>query len=233
MNNVDKSKILKVLQILSIAFMAVMLAVMVVLMIKYDINPTNAAELSKYLQGGIFTVIIILIVFSVVKSFALVFPPSLLFAISGIFFENYWVAVSVNFVATALSLFLPYFLGRFTGMSIVDSLKQRFTKIKKIDDFAGANEFLIVFIVKASGMLPSDLSSLLFGAMNISFKKYVLAANLGLIPVNVLWTLLGNKGDVSNPLSLLYILPIPIFTVVATVIMKKLAKKSQKANQAE
>lgn len=229
----DKGKIVKVLQLLSVIFMAVMLAIMVFLMIKYNISPANAAELSKYLQGGVFTVILILIVFSAVKSFALVFPPSLLFTISGIFFDNYWGAVTVNFVATFLSLFLPYFLGRFTGMSFVDSLKQRFPKIKRIDDFAGANEFLIIFIVKASGLLPSDLSSVLFGAMNMNFKKYVLAANLGLIPVNILWTLLGNKGDVSNPLSLLYILPIPVFTIVATIIMKNLAKKSQNANQGE
>lgn len=228
MNNRNE-KMVKGLQIASSVFVVVMLVAMVILMIKYNITPSNAKELSTYFRGGAVTVAVIMIVFSVVKSFALIFPPVLLFAISGIFFDNFWLAVSVNFIATSLSLFLPYFLGKFTGKSMVDTLKQRFPKIKKIDDFADANEFTVVFVVKATGLLPSDLSSLLFGAMNISFTKYIVAANLGMIPINILWTLLGYKGDVSNPLSLLYILPIPIFAVAVTFFMKKMSKKSNKA----
>ncbi len=219
-------KMVKILQIASSVFMAIMLVAVVVMMIKYNITPANAAELSTYLKGGIVTMSLILVVFSVVKSFALVFPPALLFAISGIVFKNYWLAVFINFIATALSLFLPYFLGKFTGKDMVDTLKNKFPKVKKIDDFADANEFAVVFVIKASGLIPSDLSSLLFGAMNISFSKYVIAANLGMLPLNFLWTLLGNKGDVSNPLSFLYVLPIPVFAVVATTLMKKLTKKT-------
>lgn len=218
-------KLIKGLQIASGVFMAVMLIVMVVLMIKYNITPANAKELSSYFRGAATTIALLMIVFSVVKSFALVFPPALLFAISGIVFENLWVAVAVNFVGNALSMLLTYFLGRFTGKPMIDALKLKFPKIKKLDDFTEANDSAVVFCIKASGLLPSDLSSVLFGAMNIGFTKYVLAANLGMLPINILWTLLGNKGDVSNPLSFLYVLPIPIFAVFATVLMKKLSKK--------
>lgn len=114
---------------------------------------------------------------------------------------------------------------------MVESLAKSFPKIKKIDDFAGANEFTIIFFIKASGLLPTDLSSVIFGAMNMNFGKYIVAANLGLLPLNLLWALVGNKGDVSNPLSLLYVLPIPVFTVVAGFILKKVADKQK--NQAE
>ncbi len=238
MNNKDSKqnktdKIVKVLQIAAMVFMAVMLVAVVILMVKYDIKPANAAEISTYLTGGALTVSIGIIIFSVVKSFALVFPPALIFAVVGIFFDNLWVAVLVNFISTVLSLFLPYFLGRFTGASMVESLKNKFPKVKKIDEFAGANESLVVFLIKASGLLPSDLSSVLFGAMNMDFKKYIIAANLGMLPINVLWTLLGNKGDVSNPLSLLYILPIPIFAVIASILMKKLSKKNKEKTKEE
>lgn len=220
-------KLVKSLQIASSVFMVIMLVAVVILMVKYNITPGNAAEIATYLQGGAMTIALVMIVFSIVKSFALVFPPALLFAISGIIFENLWLAVAVNFIATALSLFLPYFLGKFTGKDMVDTLKKKFPKVKKIDDFADANEFAVVFVIKASGLLPSDLSSLLFGAMNISFAKYIVAANLGMLPINVLWTLLGNKGDVSNPLSFLYVLPIPVFAVAATTLMKKMSKKKK------
>ena len=227
MNNKNE-KLVKVLQIASTVFMVVMLVGMVILMIKYNITPANAKELSTYFQGGAVTIAVLMIVISVVKSFALVFPPALLFAISGIVFDNFWVAVAVNFVANALSMLLTYFLGRFTGKSMVDTLKEKFPKVKKIDDFTESNQSAVVFCIKASGLLPSDLSSVLFGAMNISFPKYLVAANLGMLPIDILWTLLGYKGDVSKPLSFIYILPITIFAVCATVLMKKMSNKKNK-----
>ena len=226
-------KLVKGLQIASGIFMAVMLVVMVILMIKYNITPANADELSTYFQGGAVTIAVLMIAISVVKSFALVFPPALLFAISGIVFENFWVAVAVNFVGNALSMLLTYYLGRFTGKPMVDTLKKKFPKVQKLDDFTEANDSAVVFCIKASGLLPSDLSSVLFGAMNISFTKYVIAANLGMLPIDILWTLLGYKGDVSNPLSFLYVLPIPIFAVFATILMKKMSNKKNKPEQSE
>ena len=92
---------------LVIVFMLAMLVLCVIFMKKYDISIKNAAELKQYLQGGVFAIAGVMIGFSVVKSFALVFPPAILFALSGIVFENYFFAVAVNLVATALSLILP------------------------------------------------------------------------------------------------------------------------------
>ena len=104
---------------------------------------------------------------------------------------------------------------------MVNALKGRFKAIKKLDDFAGENSFAVVFIFKAGGLMPSDLSSLIFGAMNIPFSKYFIASNLGLLVLNVLWTLLGAKGDLSNPFTFLYALPALLFAIIASVVMSK------------
>ncbi len=218
-------KLIKALQIFSFLFMAAMLTACIVFMAKNHISVKTADQLTKYLSGGAFTVALILIGFSIVKSFALVFPPAILFVLSGMVFENFRIAVAVNCIATALSLILPYFLGRFTGKSMIEALTERFKAIKKIDDFADANSFALVFIFKAGGFMPSDLSSLIFGAMNIPFGKYFAAANLGMLILNVLWTLLGSKGDVTNPFSYLYALPALVFAILASVIMNKVKKK--------
>ncbi len=47
------------------------------------------------------------------KSFALVFPPAVIFAVSGLLFDNLWVAIGVNFIGVALSVIAPYYLGQF------------------------------------------------------------------------------------------------------------------------
>lgn len=220
-------KVIKALQILSFIFMLGMLVACVIFLSKNNISVSNVDALTKYLTGGTITVALIIIGFSIVKSFALIFPPAVLFVLSGIVFGDLKTAVLVNAIASEVSLILPYFLGKFMGMEMVESLKKRFKAIKKLDDFTDENSFAVVFVFKAGGLMPSDLSSLIFGAMNIPFGKYFLASNLGLLVLNVLWSLLGAKGDLSNPLSYLYALPALVFAVLASVVMSKRQKKKQ------
>ena len=223
-------RLVKILQILSFAFMLVMLVLCVIFMKKNNISVKNVDALTQYLTGSTITVALIITAFSVVKSFALIFPPAVLFVISGIVFDNMLTAVLVNFIATACSLILPYYLGRFTGLEMVNTLKKRFKAIRKLDDFTDENSTAVVLIFKAGGLMPSDLSSLIFGAMGIPFGKYFLVSNLGLLVLNVLWTLVGAKGDLSNPLSFLYALPALLFALAASVFMSVRKKKKSAIN---
>lgn len=225
-NTPDKyGKIVKVLQIISFVIMLAMVVLCMIFLKKNNISVKNVDALTGYLVGGTFTVALIIIGFCIIKSFALVFPPAVLFVVSGIVFDNMGTAILVNAIATACSLILPYFLGKFMGMDAVNSLKKRFKAIKKLDDFADENSFSLVFIFKASGMIPTDLSSLIFGAMNIPFSKYYIASNLGLLVINILWTLVGAKGDLDNPLSFLYTLPALLFGILGTVVLGVRQKK--------
>lgn len=221
-------KLVKVMQSISFAFMTVMLVVCVIFLKKNNISISNVDALAQYLTGGTATIIGIIVLFSVVKSFALIFPPVVLFVLSGVVFEDFLTAFLVNALATACSLILPYFLGRFTGTDMVNALKKRFKAIKKLDDFTDANSTAVVFIFKAGGLIPSDLSSLIFGAMNIPFAKYFITSNIGMLVLNFLWTLVGSKGDLTNPLSYLYALPALIFALVASLALGAYNKKKNK-----
>ena len=222
-------KVIKALQIAAIAFMIAMVVTMLIVMNKFDISVENAAMISSYISGGTLTVALIIISFTVIKSFALVFPPAIILAVSGLLFDNVWTAILVNAIAVACSVVLPYFFGRFAGKDLLDTLKARFPKIKKLDDFAGQNEFMVVYVVKASGVVPSDLMSVIYGAMGVNFWKFFMASNLGMLPFNVLFSFLANKGDLSNPYSLLYIIPIPVFVVIMSFVVKKMTKKKGNA----
>lgn len=218
-------RLIKALQIAAGIFMVAMVAAMLVVMSRFDISVENAAELSTYIKGGTLTIALIIIAFTVVKSFALVFPPAVIFAVSGLLFDNLWVAIAVNLIGVALGMIMPYYLGKFAGKDLLDSLKARFPKIRKLDDFAGRNEFMVVYVVKAAGVVPSDLMNVIYGAMDVNFTKFFIASNLGTLPFNILFTLLANKGDLSNPYTLLYILPIPVFVVIMSVVVKKMTTK--------
>ena len=101
------AKLIKVLQILSFVFMGVMIATMLILINKLDISIDNAGKIAEYIKGGTVTVGLIIIAFTVVKSFALVFPPAVIFAVSGLIIDNVWVAICINAVAVALSVIYP------------------------------------------------------------------------------------------------------------------------------
>lgn len=218
---------MKALQTVSIVFMAATLVAMLILIKKFNISIENAYELSSYIKGGTLTVALIIIAFTAIKSFTLVFPLAVIFAVSGLLFENVLLAIAVNFIAIALSFILQYYFGKFAGKDLLDTLKARFPKIKKIDDFTGKNEFMVVYVIKASGIGPSDLLSVVFGAMNVNFRKFFFASNLAMLPFNVFFTLLAHKGDLTNPNNLLYLVPIAAFSVLMSLVFKKMTGKNK------
>ena len=227
-------KLINALQIAAGIFMLAMVILCIYLTQKYNIKVSNIPELSKMLTGGTLTLAIGIIIFSVVKSFALVFPPAVIFSICAYIMPNFWVALIVNIISVFLSLSIPYFLGRFTGAGMVDTLKGKFKAIKKIDEFAGANETEMTFAIKLSGIMPGDLSSLLFGAMGISFKNYTIGANLGNLPLVIVYTFFGIalKSVGEKPwVAMIPVTVIIVFMLIASLITKNLIKKTKAQNQ--
>lgn len=227
-------KLVKALQIVAGVFMVAMVVLCIILIQKYDIKVSNIPELSQKITGGTVTIALGIILFSVVKSFALVFPPAVIFAICGYLMPNYWLALLINLISVFLSLSIPYFLGRFTGASMVDTLKGKFKALKKLDDFAGVNEMQMTFAVKLSGILPGDLSSLVFGAMGISYKNYMVGANLGMLPLAIVYTLFGCalKSIGEKPwLAAIPVVVIIVFILIASLITKRLIAKTKAAQE--
>ena len=223
--------LLKAVQIIPVIFTALMIIFCVAFIVKNDISITKLDNLAVYFGGGVVMMSLMMILFNVVKSFALIITPVYLYALSGLIYENISLAIGVNFIGTFISLILIYYLGRFMGMDAVNSLKKRFKAIEKFDTFTGENAFVIVFVCKVGAILPSDLNSLVFGAMNIPFVPYFVASNIALLILNVSWTLFTAKGSFTDPASYLYILPAIIIAVAGTVYVSVKEKKKSRAKQ--
>lgn len=235
----DYSKLIKVLQIATGILLVVFVVIGIYLINKYNIKVSNIKGLSEMISGGALTISLIIIGVSVLKSFTLVFPPAVVMSICGYMLPNFFLALIVNIISIVLSLVIPYFLGRFTGAGMVDTLSKKFKAIKKIDDFAGTNELKLTAVFKFAGLLPGDLSSLLFGAMNISFKNFMLGATLGNLPLIVAYTLFGtvlkNVGEAPWVVAIPIVIII-LFLVIASIITKKMIsdnKKKQLEEKAE
>lgn len=220
---------IKFLQSLSCIFIIAMIAVGVVFISKNKISVNNIEAITHYIHGGTFTVSLIIIIFTVIKSFTLVFPPVVMYFVAGVVLGDPFLAVLVNFIASALSLILPYYFGRFTGKEMLRTLEKKFKAVKKLEDFTDENTSVVIFVLKVSGVIPSDLTSVIFGAMNIPFGKYFLFSNLGLLALNVSWSFIGAWGELTDPLTYLYMIPIVICLIGSFIYMKKVRKNKKEA----
>ena len=228
-NAKDYSSLVKFLQILTGVILIICVIIGIYLINKYNIKVSNIKNLSENFAGvTTLNIALVLIGIAVVKSFVLVFPPAVLLSISAYTLPNFAVALLVNIVSIVLSLIIPFFLGKFTGAGMVETLKAKFKPVKKIDDFVGVNEVKMTAIIKFSGIMPGDLSSLLFGSMNLSFKNYMAGAVLGNLPLILAYTLFGTllKNVGEKP----FVVAIPVaiiilFLLIAGVLVKKTVKK--------
>ncbi|MBR0349409.1 MAG: hypothetical protein IIX16_07205 [Clostridia bacterium] len=93
------NKLIKILQIASGIFMIAMVILCIYLTQKYNIKVTNIPELSQKLPSGTLVLAIGFIVFSVVKSFALIFPPAVVFSICAYMIPNVWLALIINVIS--------------------------------------------------------------------------------------------------------------------------------------
>ncbi len=226
----DYGKLIKFLQIITGILLIIMVAAGIFLIQKYNIKMSNIQNLSEFLSGGILTVSLLIIGISVIKSFCLVFPPAVIFSVCAYVLPNYFYALAVNIISVILSLAIPYFLGRFTGAGMIDTLSKKFKAVKKIDDFIGINETKMTAVIKFSGILPGDLSSLLFGAMNISFKSFMTGSVIGNIPLIIVYTLFGtvlkNVGDKPWVVAIPVVIII-LFLLIAGALAKRMITQNK------
>lgn len=229
----DYGKLIKVMQAVTGVILLALMVLCLILKKKYDISLKNVDGLSEMIGSNLVRAALIIIGVSVLKSFALVFPPAVVFAVCGYIMPHWGVALVINEIGMILSLFIPYFLGRFTGADMVDSLAKRFKPVNKINDYAGANERTLAFIIKFSGVIPGDLSSLLFGAMKLSLGNYAVGAALGMTPLVVVYTFFGVALHHAKEMPWLMAIPVAtvvLFTLIGSFVAKKTASKKPAEN---
>lgn len=148
------------------------------------------------------SVIWLLLLFAI-KSLTIVIPLLSLYVASGILFPPVW-AVCVSFLGLAVTMNLPYLLGRWSGAEEMDYIKAKYPKIEKLVDIQKRNEFFASFIVRLIGWFPCDITSFYFGASRTDYPLYLFSGLLGSAISVITNTLLGDV--LMNPLSLPFFL---------------------------
>ena len=128
------------------------------------------------------------------KSLSMVFPVLLLFAVSGQLFPLP-VALAVNTVGIAITLTIPYLLGRASELSFTDRLVRKYPKLLELRRVRETSAFFLSFIARAIGVLACDVVSLYFGSTRLPYIPYITGAVLGFMPDLICATILGQQID--------------------------------------
>lgn len=84
----------------------------------------------RYTPEYPFAAAMVILLLYALKSVSFVFPIAVLQIATG---HLFWtpVALLVNFVGRAITLSIPYWIGRFSGSDLIDSLQKKYPKLKK------------------------------------------------------------------------------------------------------
>lgn len=133
----------------------------------------------------------IVLLFSL-KSVSVVIYSGMIFAAAGILLPLP-LAIAADIVGTTAMCTIPYLLGRLAASDAMEELFEKSPKLRQLQDFQTKNDFVFVLLVRLIQLFPSDLVSVYFGATRISYKRYLPACMIGLLPGGILFTVMGTS----------------------------------------
>lgn len=130
------------------------------------------------------------------------------------------IAVLISTVGLAITITIPYWIGRYSGKQIVQKICQKYPKAGMLAKYQRTNTFFACFITRIVGFLPGDIVSIYFGACDTAYLIYLVAGVFGSLLSIITTTLLGEK--ISDPFSIefMMVLLCRILVSVGAVVIK-------------
>lgn len=158
------------------------------------------------------------------KSVSMVLYSGILYAASGLLFPLP-VAIVVNLCGTAIMASLPYFIGKRSGTSMVESLREKYPKVRQLQTVQKRNNFMFSYGARIV-RLPSDIVSLYMGASGVDYRAYLAGSMLGLLPHTVTYSIMGTSiTDIRSPAFLISLGVEVAYVVVTAVVYALYAKR--------
>lgn len=174
-------------------------------------NEFSVEALLSYTPDNALLAALALLLLFAAKSMSIVFPVLVLCAVCGSLFEPV-PAVLVSLIGMGVSLSVSYFFGKFSGGSLVDSLRAKYPKLEAVIKWQENNDFFVCFFLRVINSLPLDIVSMYLGASGIGYAKYISASMLGAAPGVIAAAVIG--ASISDPTS-----PAFIYSVLLTVLL--------------
>lgn len=166
----------------------------------------------------------------------LLLPGSILTAGAGLAYDPLWGTLLVSPVSV-LSAAVAFLLGRGVARNWVGRRIARYPRFSAIDEAIGDSGFKIILLLRLSPIFPFNLLNYALGLTRISFRDYVVASFLGMLPGTFLYVYLGSlvtsasellsgKRGAAGPWGHVLYWGGLVATLIATIFVTKIAKQA-------
>lgn len=187
-NNLKERKFIKYIPIV-IMFLFILVAF-------FNKEYITVENILGFVPENIMLAFLLLLFLYFVKSVSIVLPIAILHIVSGKIF-SVGTGLAVNLIGLIIVFSVPYFIGKFSGESAIEKIKNKYPKINEIDNFKNKNIWFFIFIFRIVKLIPGDLGSMFLGAINTKYIPYIIVSLLVRIPSMVTMTIFGNS--IMNP----------------------------------
>lgn len=140
-------------------------------------------------------------------------------------------SILVSLASTAAAA-VSFLIGRYLARGWVSKQIESQPKFAAVDKAVAKEGWKIVGLVRLSPVFPFVFLNYAFGVTQVSFRDYVLASWIGMMPGTIMYVYLGSLGQLaasggagSTPQLVLRIVGL-IATIAVTVYVTKIAKKA-------
>lgn len=214
LNESDEKVSNRIRKIQVVAIVCFVLAIIVILLTRS--GNFSVDSITENAQGNPKKSITSLMLLFAIKSLTIVIPLPSLYVASGILFSPI-KAVIISYLGLAITLTIPFVLGRWSGSDEMDYIKKKYPKIDKVIEIQERNEFLASFVIRLIGWFPCDVLSFYFGACRTNYLKYITSSLLGCSIGVITNTLLGDV--ILNPLSWQFIVLLLIKIAISASVI--------------
>ncbi len=109
---------------------------------------------------------------------------------AGLAFGTVWGA-ALTFSVTIFANLLPFTVARKLGRKWVEA-RVRGTRLQRYADAINRNAFLVVFYLRLIPSIPYELQNYVAGVTRITYGRFILASTLGIGPIILILTFLGD-----------------------------------------
>lgn len=109
------------------------------------------------------------------------------------------LAIAINAFGTALCISVSYLIGRFSKGLSFDGIMEKYPKFRRYFSNAEDYSFTFVFFVHTLH-LSMEVQGVLFGLLRTPYWAYLGGSMLALVPSMLIFTVIGDKFDFTNPL---------------------------------
>jgi len=201
------NKALRITQIVLIVIVTIIIIVLIP-----DFKNLTSDEISSYIPKSIILATLLLIGLYCLKAITIVVPAALLYIIAGVIFPPI-PAILVTLICLIIELTIGYYVGRYLGQKQVMKLVDRNKHLNRFIKYIKNKSLTSCFIVSFIPGIPIDLKSMLFGATNTKYHKFLAGSILGLSPLMIPIVLIGNS--ITNPLSKEFMIPFSICVAIS------------------